>query len=126
MSGKIVRLPTAARRAVKQTASADYRRAFCEANPWPGEFKWPAMRRMEAEVEARAALGRGEPGRVLAIALYAALAPEQRDTVRRMLAPGAVAGLPAFRAALERLDELAHAMQRDAAWLARSDAPEAE
>lgn len=124
MSGEIVRLPSAARRAVKQPSRVDHRRAYREANPWPGEFKWPAMRRMEAEAKARLALGQGEPGHVLAVALYAVLDPDQRLAVRRMLAPGAATGLPAFRAALERLDELADAMQRDAAGLALSSRPE--
>ncbi|MFC3098853.1 hypothetical protein [Alteraurantiacibacter palmitatis] len=94
MSGEIVRLPTAARRAVKQPSRADHRRAYREANPWPGEFKWPAIRRVEVEAEARLALGQGEPGHAFAVALYAVLDPAQRLAVRQMLAPGAVTAVP--------------------------------
>ena len=47
MSADLVRLPTAAARPVQQPtgrAARDYRAAFREANPWPGDFAWPVQR----------------------------------------------------------------------------------
>lgn len=119
MSGDVVRLPTAARRIVKQPSRAATRHAYRDANPWPGEFKWPFERQIEADASARTELGYGAPANLLAIALYAALEPPQRLAAREMLLFGHVAGLPAFRASLERLDEFAAMLRRDAESVAR-------
>jgi hypothetical protein len=119
MSGEVVRLPTASRRIVKQPSRHATRAAYRDANPWPGKFQWPFERQIEADSRARTDLGQGDPAYVLAIALYAALEPAQRLAARRMLALGAVARLPAFRATLERLDELADLLRRDAESVAR-------
>lgn len=72
----VIRLPTAAARQVSQPtgkAAREYRVAFREAHPWPGEFLWPtqreAARRLAERQDALAGLNQSPELAIIAAML---------------------------------------------------------
>lgn len=124
LAPNVVRLPTAARRKVRQPCNAAgraARQALREASPWPGEYIFPteraAMKTAEALLEVDAT-----PELELLTALCAALNEDQRAKVLEVLAPRVAVGRRPAQQALavlrttnmtvgERLD-LHNAMRR--------------
>lgn len=102
----VVRLPTAARRQVKQfhnKGTRAARKALREAHPWPGSYEHGPARaqRMEAERKAAILMGINQtPAMLLVHALLALLTDEQRGKIAEQLAGGAMAGRQAYLEAL--------------------------
>lgn len=69
----VIRLPTAAPRKVEQRSIRAVR-AYKAANPWPGEYIWPARREAMAQVQR----ADGIPERLALIAVMSTLTPEQK------------------------------------------------
>jgi hypothetical protein len=117
----VVLLPTASKRKVRQPSDAagrNARMALRTAQPWPGQFVFPAIRTMEkqwaddrAALDALAAAGSAT---VIGAAIYAVLDEAQRARVRHMLASRAVAGCDVFGATVEALKSPQEALERGA------------
>lgn len=72
----VVRLPTAASRQVRQpmnSAGRAARQAVREARPWPGDYVDPQVRQATFE---------RTPELLIAMSIFKALAPEQKEMVR--------------------------------------------
>ena len=70
--GEVVRLPTAARRQVKQRSSVAIR-AFRADNPWPGEYVLPVRR------DAACAIAGLSAAEIIVTAMLANLPDDQRE-----------------------------------------------
>lgn len=102
ISTNVVRLPTAARRQVKQVNNAAgraARKALREENPWPGEFLYPAQRQAMKTAQTLIDLQPTVELELLS-AICAALGDDQRAKVIEALGPGVVAGRKAAEKAL--------------------------
>lgn len=82
----VVRLPTAARRQVKQQwndSTRAARQALREACPWPGEYKLPADRAREAKESAKPSIAHIPltPALIIASAMYGMADEKLQQTV---------------------------------------------
>lgn len=80
MTATVIRLPTAARRQVKQSSIRAVRQ-FKADNPWPGEYKMPYQRDGDAIVGQ----ADGSTEMMILLALMKSLPAEQQQMVRDSL-----------------------------------------